>query len=656
MCILGVDTGGTFTDFVFYDGKNYSIYKLPSTPDNPSLAIRSGADHFKFLPNLFGKLKLIHGTTVATNAILERKGAEVLLFTTKGFEDVIEIGRQNRGKLYCLSWRKKPPLVSKQNRVGIKGRINYKGEILEELAVDEIRRFIEDQSIKKFDTVAVCFINSYVNPTHELEAQKVLKDLDVPVSISYEVIPEFREYERTSTTVANSYLIPKVRGYMDSLDEKLKGADIYVMQSNGGVITPEQAGNEPVRIIASGPAAGVVGAYKIARQIGIDKVVTYDMGGTSTDLSVCDGELNFTTESLIDGIPIKTPMIDIFTIGAGGGSIAYADSGGVLKVGPQSAGANPGPACYGKGEYPTVTDANLVLGRIRADNFLGGRMKVDPELANASIKRLNESFGIDELMLAEMIIRVANSNMERAIKVISVDKGYDPREFSLVAFGGAAGLHACELARNIGIKRVIFPVDPGVLSALGMLFADSFKDYGKGFFMDCKDSNFSVLEFQYKELEKRAVEELQGIYSTGDKVEFVRSIDVRYKRQSHELTIPYSHRFMDDFHSMHLRKYGFNSVDNVVEIVAVRVRAIISKSTLELPILNNERTEITSSGSSVYIDNKWFDMKCYYRDQFYDGFAFEGPSIVVEDTSTLFIPEGFRCVVDQFGNMLSDLY
>jgi len=512
MYLLGVDTGGTFTDFVLYDGENYKVHKISSTPDDHSTAICDGIDYFNEVS--FQYLTLIHGTTVATNTLLERKGAKVLLLTTKGFEDVIEIGRQNRGKLYDLFWTRKPALVPRQDRIGISERVNSKGMVLKELDGDEVRTLMQSSNFEEFEAVAVCFINSYTNPVNEIKVQNILSSLNIPVSISYEVIPEFREYERTSTTVANSYLIPKVRGYMNSLNEKLKGAGIYVMQSNGGVITPEQAANEPVKVIASGPAGGVVGAYKIARHIGIDKVITYDMGGTSTDLSVCDGELKFTTEAVVDDIPIKTPMMDILTIGSGGGSIAYTDSGGALKVGPESAGADPGPACYGKGKYPTVTDANLMLGRIQSENFLGGRMKIDPNLSENSIKILNKSFAIDPLKLAEMIIKVANSNMERAIKVISVEKGYDPREFSLISFGGAGGLHACELARNIGLKRVIFPVNPGVLSALGMLFADSFKDYSKGFFLNCKNTDFAALEFQYSELEQKAVRDIQSVKQT----------------------------------------------------------------------------------------------------------------------------------------------
>ena len=647
MQLLGVDTGGTFTDFVFFDEENYKIHKVLSTPDDPSIAIHTGTNYFDNISPQ--SLKLIHGTTVATNALVERKGARVLLLTTKGFEDVIEIGRQNRDKLYDLFWEKRPPLVLEESRIGISERIDSRGIVLKKLVSDEIHKLIESSDLKNFDTIAVCFINSYVNPAHEIKTEEILNSLNIPISISSRIIPEFREYERTSTTVANSYLIPKVRTYMNSLSEKLKDVKIYVMQSNGGVIKPENAGSEPVRIVTSGPAGGVVGAFKIAQQIGINRIITYDMGGTSTDISLCDGSLKFTTESVIDGIPIKTPMIDIVTIGAGGGSIAYADSGGALKVGPQSAGADPGPACYGRGKEPTVTDANLLLGRIQSEKFLGGRMKVDTELARTSIGKLNENFKIDDSKLAEMIIKVANSNMERAIKVVSVDKGYDPREFTLVSFGGAGGLHACELARNIGIKRIIFPINPGVLSALGMLFADSFKDYSKGFFLDCEDLDSNTIEVQYKELEKRAASEFES-----ENIEFVRLIDARYKRQSHELTVPYSYDIVNDFHRSHLKKYGFNSIDDIVEIVTLRIRAIVDRSTLSLPKLEIKKPKIRKNKTLIYINNKQVYVDYYERNHFHPEFSFNGPSIVTEDTSTLFIPEGFRCDIDEFGNIISE--
>lgn len=646
MLFLGVDTGGTFTDFVFFDGKEFKIHKVPSTPKDPSSAILSGLKIFSKLTNQ--NFNMIHGTTVATNALLERKGAKVLLITTKGFEDILEIGRQNREKLYDLFLEKNPPLVMSQDRVGIEERINYEGEILKGIDLKKFQNLINGIDSNQYDTIAVCFINSYVNPEHEIKVGEILKKLKIPVSLSSNIIPEFREYERTSTTVVNSYLIPKVKNYMNSLNELLGEININVLQSNGGVIAPEQAGIEPVRIITSGPAGGVVGAYNIASQLGIEKIITYDMGGTSTDISLCDSNIKYTTESVIDEYPVKIPMIDILTIGAGGGSIAYVDTGGALKVGPRSAGADPGPACYGRGAYITVTDANLLLGRIVESNFLGGRMKVSKELALKSIKKLNESFMIDEYTLAEMIINVVNSNMEKAIKIISVDKGYDPREFTLVSFGGAGGLHACELAKDIGIKQVVFPLNPGVLSALGMLFADTFKDYSRGYFLDCKEYDPNDLEEQFEKLEKKASIELKN-----NNLEFERFVDTRYKSQSHELTVEYGPGYIEDFHSLHFTRYGFNNPSKDIEIVTIRVKAYIRRADCSLPKLNIDNTEIKRDKINIFIDGKSKNVDYYDREEFFPGFNFLGPCIVTEDTSTIYIPEGYTSHTDEYGNIIS---
>ncbi len=644
MQYLGVDTGGTFTDFVYFDGNNFKIHKLPSTPNDPSQAILSGTKTFNLQTGQ--SLNYIHGTTVATNALLERKGAKVLLLTTLGFEDILEIGRQNREKLYDLFLKKTPPLVPSHRRIGVTERINYDGFISIPLDCHEIKELIEQIDIDDFETIAVSFINSYANPQHEIEAGRILEDLNLPVSLSSSVVPEYREYERTSTTVVNSYLIPKVKNYMQSLSDKLGEINIKVMQSNGGVTTTEQASIEPVRIITSGPAGGVVGAFKIASQLGIKKIITYDMGGTSTDISLCDNNMKFTTESSIDGIPIKTPMIDILTIGAGGGSIAHIDAGKALKVGPQSAGADPGPACYGESPYPTVTDANLILGRIVENNFLGGRMKVDKSLALKSIKQLNKHFKIDDYLLAEMIIKVANSNMEKAIKVISVEKGYDPRDFTLVSFGGAGGLHACEMAKEIGIKHILFPLNPGVLSALGMLFADSFKDYSMGYFLDCEDFNFYDLKKQYKRLEQKASLELENNY-----LEFERLVDVRYKNQSFELTVKFGSEFINDFHILHLDRYGFNNLNKTVEIVTLRIKAIVSRSEIAVPKLKLNKKEVRKEKVEVFHENNRKHIDLYNRNDFYPGYSFKGPGLVVEETSTIYIPGGFNSSVDDYGNI-----
>ncbi|MFQ5787201.1 MAG: hydantoinase/oxoprolinase family protein, partial [Thermodesulfobacteriota bacterium] len=413
MIKVGIDTGGTFTDFVIFDGTYLVTHKIPSTPSDPSQAIIKG------LRDIIGEeirdTEIIHGTTVATNALLERKGAKVALVTTKGFEDVIEIGRQNRGELYNLFWEPQEPLVKKGLRFGVDERVNYEGRVLKRLNIEEVRKLFAKLNKLKVEGIAISFLNSYVNSINEKKVEMILKPLGIPITTSSEILPEFREYERTSTIVTNSYLQPKVKSYMDVLSSRLKKSRVFVMQSSGGVIAPNQAGEEPVRILLSGPAGGVVGGYKIAETLGFKKVITYDMGGTSTDISLCDTSLMFTTETNINGIPIKMPMVDLITIGAGGGSIAHIDSGGALKVGPESAAADPGPACYGKGDYATVTDANVLLGRINPHWFLGGKMKIYPEKSRSALNSISTKLKLSLEQVAEGIIKISNANMERAL-------------------------------------------------------------------------------------------------------------------------------------------------------------------------------------------------------------------------------------------------
>lgn len=653
MIRIGVDTGGTFTDFVFFDGAEIRIHKVPSTPDNPSRAIISGLNFL--LDDGFNGIEIVHGTTVATNALLERKGARIALVTTKGFEDVIEIGRQNRPHLYRFSWKPVDPLVPRELRFGVEERTAYSGEIVKAVDADEIRELSLRLKELGIEGVAVSLLHSYANPQNEVDVERGLREglqgLGVPITLSSRLLPEFREYERTSTVAANAYLLPKVKAYLDELAGKLGGAAVDVMQSSGGVARPSQAGQEPVSLLLSGPAGGVVGGFQIAHQMGYERVITYDMGGTSTDVALVDGALRFTTEAVLDGLPIKTPMIDVATIGAGGGSIAYVDAGGALKVGPVSAGAYPGPACYGVGDEPTVTDANVVLGRIRPEWFLGGRMTIDPGLSRSAVRGLAEGLGVSLVEAAEGVISVSNSNMEKALRLVSIEKGYDPRDFALVSFGGAGGLHACELALAMGLKAVIFPVAPGALSAMGMLMADSFKDYGKTCFVGADDPDAaSLIESAFAELEQRAREELRG-----ENTAFKRFIDARYKRQSYELTIPMSGALVDDFHKAHQRSYGYMKPESPVEFVTVRLRAVMEKERLKLPRLDSPRGggEASPERKTIIYDGKRIDACCYSRADLYEGFTFEGPALVLEETATSFVLPGFRCAVDGFGNVVA---
>jgi N-methylhydantoinase A len=646
MIRVGIDTGGTFTDFGFFDGKHVRIHKVPSTPRNPSRAIVKG------LKDILGReirgVEIVYGTTVATNALLERKGARVALITTKGFEDVIEIGRQNRGELYNLFWQPPKPLVSRELRFGVNERTDFRGRVLTPICSTEVEKLSSKLKRLNVEGIAISFLHSYANPKNEEKVEKILKPLGIPISSSSKILPEFREYERTSTTVANSYLLPRVKSYMDELSRELPECRIFIMHSGGGVVSPAQAGDEPVRLLLSGPAGGVVGGFKIAETIGYKKIITYDMGGTSTDVALCDGALRFTTETGIDGIPIKIPMVDVMSIGAGGGSIAYIDAGGALKVGPISSGAEPGPACYGKGSDATVTDANLVLRRIDPDWFLGGRMRIYPEKSRSTLGALADKVNLSVDEVAEGIIKVVNANMERALRVISIGRGFDPREFALLSFGGAGGLHACELALGLGIKTVIFPTDPGALSAIGMLMADSFKDYSLTTFLSGEKAALSAIENGFRILEGKARREFPG-----ERSEFERFLDARYRRQSHEITIPYEKDFVQTFHQAHKKLYGYMKPDGGVEIVTLRARAIIKKEKFSLPKLARACQKVESKKEELFFDNRRIQVSSYRREDFFTGFRFSGPALVLENTSTLFIPPDFKCEVDDWGSIVA---
>ncbi|MQG60931.1 MAG: hydantoinase/oxoprolinase family protein, partial [SAR202 cluster bacterium] len=474
-CLVGIDIGGTFTDIILIENEEITVTKVPSTPKDPSQAVINGLKHLNITSGEF-----VHGTTIATNTLLENTGALTALITTKGFEDVLEIGRQNRQDLYDFNVQKPEPLANREMRYGISERTDSNGVIIEDLDTELLEQIIYGIKSSDAESVAVSLLFSFLNPAHE---QSILKTIQskIPslyVSISSEIVPEFREYERTSTVVINSYVGPKVSQYMDNLTTRVEHP-IRVMQSSGGSITSQLASKEPVRTILSGPAGGVVGAYRTAKQAGINQIISIDMGGTSTDVSICPDRIQETTQSTISGYPISIPMIEIHTVGAGGGSIAAINAGGSLSVGPSSAGSDPGPACYGIGDNITVTDANLILGRIQPDFFLGGTMQLDIDKALMAIQKLATEINSSATDAALGIIKVVNANMEQAIRTISLERGHDPRDFALLPFGGAGALHACELSAEMGISKVFIPPHPGVLSALGVAIADVTKDYSR---------------------------------------------------------------------------------------------------------------------------------------------------------------------------------
>ncbi len=544
---VGVDVGGTFTDLVaVVDGKLVTA-KVPSVRGSEALGIAAA-----LRASGVGEVDVLaHGTTVATNALLERRGARTALVTTEGFRDVVEIGRQARASLYDLAAHHPAPLVPRELRFTVRERMGPDG-VLVPLDEGSLSSAVEAVRAAEVEAVAVCLLFSFLHPEHERRVGKALREAlpGIRVSLSVELLPEFREYERCSTTVANAYLAPGLSAYLAEIEPPP-----LVMQSSGGVVDAATAAERPAACVLSGPAAGVAGAAFIAELAGARDVLTFDMGGTSTDVAaVLGGKAVVTAESVVGGVPIRFPMSDIHTIGAGGGSIAWLDDGGALRVGPRSAGASPGPACYGLGgEEPTVTDANLVLGRLQDGAVLGGEIQLDRSLAERALGRL----GMEVREAAEGVIRVVDANMARALRVVSVERGIDPRGLALVAFGGAGPLHACSLAEELGIEGVLVPRASGVLSALGLAVADLRRDY-LGWDVEV---------------------DLPGATVT-------RYVDVRYPGQSHELTIEEG----ADFHAAHEQRYGFR-LDGEPEIVTRRIVATVSRPRPELPAGSGERLE-----------------------------------------------------------------
>ena len=656
MIIIGVDTGGTFTDFVFKDGERWGVYKVLSTPSNPAEAVLKGLKH---IAEEKAK-RVVHGSTVATNAILERKGVKTALITNKGFEDIIEIGRQNRSRLYDLAYKKEPHIVPKELRYGVRQRTLSTGETLEDLDVVGAKQLLKRIKKAKVESVAVCFLFSYLNPAHEKKMRDILEALSLPVSLSHEILPEFREYERTSTTLINAYVSPKMKGYVSHLIDSLGEKDgLRVMQSNGGSISAETAMNESVRTILSGPAGGAVGAYEIGTLAGYHKIISFDMGGTSTDVSLMDNQLSLTLESEISGYPVKVPMIDIHTVGAGGGSIAYMDLGGSLKVGPESAGADPGPICYGKGGKITVTDAHLYLGRLIPEHFLGGEMALLAEGLESYFSPMAKEFGLSTVDLAEGILSVANTAMEKAIRVISVERGYDPREFTLFTFGGAGGMHAAYLARLLSIPKVLVPKSPGILSAIGMLMADIIKDYSLTVMLHQSDTDPQQLSKLFQSLERKGKNDLisEGVHEK--RVILEPYLDMRYEGQSYEMIVPFNDDYIEGFHGMHEKNYGYRNKEKSVEIVNLRLRArgIPDKPEFKKSSVSCERpsNEALLGQRDVVFDCKPVKTKIYKRERLTTGNKLAGPSVVVEYSSTIVIPPFAEARVDAYGNLIMEI-
>jgi N-methylhydantoinase A len=626
------------------------VLKLRSTPANPSAAVLEGVASL----GAGRKVEVRHGTTVGTNAMLERKGARVAFVTTAGFEDTIAIGRQTRPRLYDLACPPPVCLVPGQLRFGIPERVSAEGEVLRSPTEEELATLTDRIANSGAEAVAISLLFAFLRPENELRVEAALRKLGLPVSTSHRILPEFREYERASTLVVNAYLAPKMQGYLLDLEANVSaghsGGDVAVMQSSGGIVSARLAAAEPVRTVLSGPAGGVIGAYQLARHAGFERIIGFDMGGTSTDVFLADASLGgprLTGESVVAGVPISVPMLDIHTAGAGGGSLARFDAGGLLRVGPESAGADPGPICFGRGDQPTVTDANLLLGRLDTTQFMGGAVALDLVRTRSRMDELKGSLASAEEFAAG-ILRVVETQMERAIRLISVERGHDPRRFTLVAFGGGGPLHACALARALRVPAVLIPAMPGALSAVGILLADAVRDYSRTVMLP--GNALADLDERFAELEQRG----RGELADADAV-VERSVDLRYSGQGYELNIPYAQDAAENFHALHAQRYGFSDIARPLDIVNLRLRLRVPAepySPAVKPLQPGDGAAALREKRQVLFDSVSHATSIYSRDALVPGDSFSGPALITEYTSTTVLPPGCRLEVDGFGNLV----
>lgn len=654
---IAIDTGGTFTDCVYLDGHSFVVLKIFSTPRDPGVAVMNGV-HQIVPPGTGAEVVVRHGTTVGTNAMLERKGARVAFVTTAGFEDTIAIGRQARPKLYDWFQPAPQPLVPQDLRFGIHERVAADGTLLRGVDPAELQTLAETIRNSGAESIAISLLFGFANPCNEVTVARCLEALGLPVSVSHRILPEFREYERGSTLAANAYLAPLVGKYVTGLATALEadypGSRLEVMQSSGGIIPARLAAAEPVRTVLSGPAGGVIGAAKLASLAGFDRILAFDMGGTSTDVCLVDGAqggLHITNESIVSGVPIGVPMLDIHTAGAGGGSIARFDTGGMLRVGPESAGSRPGPICFGAGELPTVTDANLLLGRLDTNRFVGGsvalhldRTREWMELSKGPLATVEE--------FAAGIVKVVETSMMKALRVISVERGFDPRDFTLVAFGGGGPVHACSLAHALQIRRVMVPAMPGALSALGILLADTVREYSRTVMLPADAS----LEAVFAALERQAVADFAAEGLTGVPV---CSVDLRYAGQGYEINVPHTKAMLTQFHEQHQLRYGFHNLSRAIEVVHVRLRMVSAAppyTPAPEPVVNGDGSQARLGSRQVHFDTSFHETLLYEREKLRPGDTFPGPAMVTEYSSATVLPPGDVLRVDGFGNLLIEVH
>ena len=647
---LGVDVGGTFTDLVATVDGEVLTAKVPSTPADQSVGVMASIRASELPPE--GVAAFAHGMTVATNALLERRGARTALVTTEGFRDALEIGRQNRPSLYDLAQDRPPALIPRDLRFTVRERAGPEGELvpLDETSVEEAVRALTAAAV---EAVAVCLLFAFLHPAHERRVGEILRERlpGVHVSLSSEVLPEFREYERFATTAADAYLAPKLAAYLGNLAAKVEEAGLpapAVMQSSGGVTELAEAARAAGAFVLSGPAGGVVGAAYVAGASGYGNLLTFDMGGTSTDVApVLDGNVATTTESVVAGVPVRLPMVDVHTVSAGGGSIAWVDEGGALRVGPQSAGADPGPAGYGKGgREPAVTDANLFLGYLPDGAELGGEVVLDAGLSREALESVGEKLGMDALETALGVVKVADVEMVRALRVISVERGLDPRDFVLVAFGGAGPIHACSVAEELGMQTVLVPKVSGVLSALGLAISDLRRDYVRPCLAPVRETDPTSLEEPFRDMERAAAADLEG-------PEFQRRADLRYRGQAFELTVDADElgELEARFHAAHERRYGFRMDDEPVELVNLRLVASVPGEKPEL-VERPAETALRNSRRRANFDGEWLDVSVFDRTSLGAGSEVEGACIVEFPEATCVVRPGWRGRIDDAGTLV----
>jgi len=647
MRFLGVDTGGTFTDFILVDNGHIQTLKIPSTPADPSRAFLTG------LSLMGGKTPFIsHGSTVATNALLEGKVGDVLLVITHGFRDILTLGRQNRPRLYSLHPVPERLNLPLERIIEVRERTLADGRIFLPLSESEVQRVLRFSKTLSCTSVAICLLHSYANPEHEKILENALSGSGFQVSRSSAILPEYREFERASTTVVNALVSPVMTRYLERLEKHLSPSVLKVMQSNGGTMSSAAAGHNAVHTVLSGPAGGMVGAFHVASTLGMDRILTFDMGGTSTDVGLCDGSIPTNSQTTLAGWALKIPMIDIHTIGAGGGSIAALDSGGALRVGPQSAAAEPGPACYGRGDVVTVTDANLFLGRLVPDNFLAPGSGLNLERCRLLMEDLARRSGLDPDRLAEGIVEVIEENMAAALRVVSVERGHDPREFTLFSFGGAGGLHACALAEKLAIGKVFIPLFPGLLSAVGMLLAPPMRDYSVSF-LSANPPDPAGLDSAFQALATQARQEMLGDGVEASELTLEPSLDLRYRGQSFEVNVPFVGDFVAAFHERYAGLYGHCHSDRETEIVTLRLKAFgkgLEPGNLKPGKPSGPRPSL--SETPVVWKGKTCLWKVLWREQLACGKSYSGPALVLEDTATHLLPPGWLATPDRSGHLI----